>query len=166
MPARLEELRHDRQAARSVGREQGLVVAVDGRQGEVVAGQSGQHAGAGGAVGEGDVDGQGEQRRPVAREHGGDAGHGRGTRPGVGHDLGLAEGDGVAEIEPLALPERDDDGVEQAVQERQVALQEGLAFEHEVALVDAGAAAAAAGQQHADRHLLVVWVRHRSSTTV
>ena len=31
-------------------------MAVDGPQGEVVAGQGGQHAGAGGAIGKGDVD--------------------------------------------------------------------------------------------------------------
>ena len=76
-----------------------------------------------------------------------DADERRGARPGVADELRLVR---VAEVEDLVGGERDDDAVEVPPEKGEVALQQGAPLEDEVALVDARAPAAAAGEQHAD----------------
>ena len=132
-----EQADHDGQAARPVGGKERLEVAVDRGQREVVTGQRAEQALAGAGVGPHDVDGQREDRRVAAPQRGRDAGHRRRARPGVGKHLDAGSA-GVAQIEPLARADGDEDRGEALTQEREVALQQGMAVEHEEALVDAG----------------------------
>jgi hypothetical protein len=144
----LEEPAHGGQTAGTVDGVQRLQLVVHDRHGHVGAAEGFEQVGYGPLVGKGDVDGEHEQGRPETLEGGGDAGQ---WRPLVVVDEHLRQ-TAQRQFHPLALAQRDRDGGKELLKEGEVAFEQGVPSEAQLALVAAHAPRPASCEQESDRH--------------